>query len=530
MTQRRGRHPDELISAAVSGDLTDVERAELDAHVEMCSACRETLTVWTEQRRLVSGMRHVPVPRDLAPRIRTGIERGAFAVPWWRRPGLLVGVGASLATVTAAVMAVVVFGNLPRNGVASSPSATGSQVASIVPSVIASESPAPSPIPEPTLPAIAPELPYALAWTGEPDSAMYTLFADRTLAELQLQPPGPPIAAAVSHPGTHLAFRAEVGLSGQTQIYITTPDDWDSTDLGASLMTDFGHEMAWSADGRYLAYTLTSPDDDRTDVWIFDASTGSSQQLTNTGDAFAASWTPENASEYHLWISRAADEPVSYLVPLPADAPPTEPLDPATVAEDTVQGMFLPLVSPDGQRMIYWRGSMTRRPDGAWFFARGGMPSLGMTATPGEDRGQLFPTLTPVGGEAFNSARIAWAPDSDAYAVWNAQWTGIGQPEGFPDPSAVYLGHVSNGEGITQRQALDDADLAGSLRVVDVALAPQSDVLAITILTDPGSEGGTALPKAGLRLVHRAFGTDPDQVEVLGGSRQGWIGPGFYWP
>ena len=50
---RPGDHPDELISAAVSGDLTDQEQARLDAHLGTCERCRQTLADWTEQRRLV---------------------------------------------------------------------------------------------------------------------------------------------------------------------------------------------------------------------------------------------------------------------------------------------------------------------------------------------------------------------------------------------------------------------------------------------------------------------------------------------
>jgi anti-sigma factor RsiW len=113
MTMRRGNdHPDELISAAISGDLTDDEQVRLDAHLATCETCRQTMAAWTDQRRLVSELRQPPVPRDLGPRIRAGIESGAFAVPWWRRNGLLVGVGASLATVAAAVLAVVVISDL----------------------------------------------------------------------------------------------------------------------------------------------------------------------------------------------------------------------------------------------------------------------------------------------------------------------------------------------------------------------------------------------------------------------------------
>ena len=82
---RPGQHPDELISDSLTGDLTDVERAQLDAHLAACPTCRETLAAFVEQRRLVSGMGHLPPPRHLAARVRGGIESGRLAGgPWWR--------------------------------------------------------------------------------------------------------------------------------------------------------------------------------------------------------------------------------------------------------------------------------------------------------------------------------------------------------------------------------------------------------------------------------------------------------------
>jgi hypothetical protein len=531
---RPGEHPDELISAAVSGDLTDQEQERLDAHLARCETCRQTLAAWTEQRRLLHGMRGAPVPRDLAPRIRAGIESGAFAVPWWRRTGLLVGVGASLATVAAALVAVLVITDLlPNRQVASShsPTATASVSLSPLPSAnpSASESAQPSIPAEPTMPPVAAASPYALAWTGKPASARYSVVANQD-SDLQLQASGPPVGAALSPPGTHLAFRVERGQSGMTDTFVTTPGSWKGTKLGTSVDGVFADQMTWSPDGRFLAYTLISPDNMRSDAWIFDASSGTNHQLTNTGDSFAASWAPASASDDQLWISRAGEQPVSYLVTLPSDASLPDPSDPADISHDTLDGIFMPLVAPDGQKLIFWRGTMSTGPDGLWSFARGGMPYLGSVATPGKNEKQLFSTLSAVGGEAFTSAKIAWAPDSDGFAVWAASWTGVGQPEGFPDGAAVYFGHVSKPELITPAQALDAADLSGALRVVDVTPAPGTDVLAITIVTDPGSEGGTALPTAELRLVTRAFGNEPDRVQTLNGSRGDWLGPGFYWP
>ena len=85
MTTRRRPHPDELISASLTGDLTHAERAELDRHLAGCEICRETLDAFTVERELVAGMGEVLPPRDLAARVRAGIEAGRQA----QRPDLV---------------------------------------------------------------------------------------------------------------------------------------------------------------------------------------------------------------------------------------------------------------------------------------------------------------------------------------------------------------------------------------------------------------------------------------------------------
>ena len=102
-------HPDELISASLTGDLTDVERRELQAHLSTCQVCRETLEAFSQQRQLLAGLPVKAVPRDLGPRVRTGIESGRFGAPWWRRPGGLMAGAASLATVAAAALLAAFF-------------------------------------------------------------------------------------------------------------------------------------------------------------------------------------------------------------------------------------------------------------------------------------------------------------------------------------------------------------------------------------------------------------------------------------
>src|SRR6266566_2794927 len=151
-------HPDELISASLTGDLTDVERRELQAHLSTCQVCRETLEAFSQQRQLLAGLPVKAVPRDLGPRVRTGIESGRFGAPWWRRPGGLLAGAASLATVAAAAVLAAFFltGGLNRPPVAAStpPSASASPTSSGV----ASSSPAATPQATPT----APPLPLAM--------------------------------------------------------------------------------------------------------------------------------------------------------------------------------------------------------------------------------------------------------------------------------------------------------------------------------------------------------------------------------
>ena len=82
----RGQHPDELLSASLTGDLTSAERAQLDDHLAGCALCRATLEAFAEERRLIGALREVTPPRDLGARVRAGIEGGRPRnAPWWRR-------------------------------------------------------------------------------------------------------------------------------------------------------------------------------------------------------------------------------------------------------------------------------------------------------------------------------------------------------------------------------------------------------------------------------------------------------------
>ena len=133
---RPGEHADELISASLTGDLTEVERATLEQHLASCARCRETLAAFRQERQLISGMHHLQPPADLGARVRAGIEAGDL--PWWQRRSTLVAMVGSLGAVAAGLLAVVVLSNLRPGPVAQ-------QTATPNASFEASMSPAPSP-------------------------------------------------------------------------------------------------------------------------------------------------------------------------------------------------------------------------------------------------------------------------------------------------------------------------------------------------------------------------------------------------
>ena len=52
MTMNRHEPFEELISASLNGDLTEDERRRLDAHLDGCDQCRQTLAAFSDQRRM----------------------------------------------------------------------------------------------------------------------------------------------------------------------------------------------------------------------------------------------------------------------------------------------------------------------------------------------------------------------------------------------------------------------------------------------------------------------------------------------
>ena len=539
MTLRRGEHPDELISAAVSGELTDDEQARLDAHLATCETCRQTLAAWTEQRRLVAGLRGAPVPRDLAPRIRAGIESGAFAVPWWRRTGLLVGVGATVATAAAALLAVAVIGNLlpgPQVATTGSPSATTSAIPSEEPSPTASqlETPRATPSGPPIVADAIP--PYYLAYAGPSGSPALTLRnAEQGTIERNLPtPPGQPIRAALSPDGGWLAYITPVGQKGTNRYWVVDTRDGTETDLGESsaIGSPFTNGLFWSPDSQYLTFTLSDETGAKTDAWVFSTAQRSAVQLTNRGDVVAAGWRGEGSAAANAWISVASADPVSYELP-----------DFATVAPgvageftDSLPGVFQPIWNSDGSAAIFWRGTMNPSAQAGYEFIAGG--ALYLVRDAGHNVARAFDRATPlfsdvtIGRDAFTSAAVTWAAGtSDAYAVWDARWSGPPQSSdgsAYPDENRIYFSHISDQRNILAGHALDLGDIPDGAHAVSVAIAPvDTDYLAVTIAYP--APGDLAVPQGETLLIKRNTGDVADEfVRTFKGEQSGWYGPAVY--
>ncbi|HEY8171273.1 MAG TPA: anti-sigma factor [Candidatus Limnocylindria bacterium] len=566
MSMNRHEPFEELISASLHGDLTAEERQRLDRHLDSCADCRATLAAFSDQRRIVAGLRHVAPPRDLDARVRAGIERGGrLGVPWWRRPQVaLAGFGGGLALVAGALFALVVLNGSPDGpsvgqasptaSVADLPSATAVPTlppppSSEAPSAAPSASAAPS---EPAEPA-SPEPQVFLALTGPVDNAALTVrdgSTGDTLGEVADTPSGEPIAAELSPDGQWLAYITTVGESGLNEVRATRlaegagSDDPDASPpidspievggtvvLGRSVAgSPFLERLSWSPNSEYLAYTLIDPDGSGSDAWTFQPELGEPARLTDVGDAYAGSWTFDESHVWLLWVSRAGETPRSYLVP--PNSRGGSPIDPSESAWPSAENVFQPLVSPNGALVIFWSGRMDRVGE-EWLFVEGGAPWLAQNTSDGAlgfeftNARELFSDVS-VGRDAFTTAAITWGGDSDAYAVWDAIWTG--RPQGtdptYPDPARVYFGHAADPRGLTAAHAIDEADLPDDAFVVDVKVSPTGRHLVITAARPRA--GVLDPPKADLLLVTRNYGTVADEVEIMGSADDGWFGPAAF--
>lgn len=581
MTMQRHEAFEELISASLNDELSPEERRRLDLHLDGCASCRETLAAFADQRRIVAGLRSISPPRDLGARVRTGIEMGAHgALPWWRRPvAIFAGVGGSLALVAGALLALVLLNADPRDpqvGQQSptpasqpTPQASAPATPTPVPTLPPLLPPPPSPgSSEPIEPSVAPiETPVPtntpspqpdvfLAVTGPVEDRSLAVVdgtTGETVTETEAAPIGEPIAAELSSDGQWLAYISRIGESGLTEVSVmriaeaAEPDEPDATpppdspvELGEQLVlgtsiegSPFLERLAWSPDSRYLAFTLADPDASTTDVFVFEPALGEAYRFTETGSAYAASWAPADGDRSLLWISTAGEESVSHLQGIDQDAGPLdEPIDPSEDAIATAEHVFLPLLSPNGKLAMYWTGRMAQV-GGEWVFSEGGAPYLSEHPIDGDEpyrftnERPLFSDVT-IDRDAFTSAAIAWGPDGDSYAVWDAIWTGIPQAaEGaHPDPRRVYFGHATDPRGLTATHAIDEADIPDDTVVVDVKPSPSGGHLVVTVLEPTG--GVLEAPRARLLLIERNTGDVADEVRELASSTEGWVGPAAF--
>ena len=540
MTMNRHEPFEELISASLNGDLTADERRRLDAHLDGCPQCRDTLAAFSDQRRIIAGLRHVAPPRDLGARVRAGVE--SASIPWWRKPTtIFTAVGGTLAAVAGALLALVVLNGNPSDpnvGQASptpvestrassattAPAATTSPVPTLPPpeSPAPGETPAPPPTPDPEatpnpIALSSPEPDLYVAMTGPADNQAMTVVepgVSEPIVEPADTPLGPPIAAELSPDGGWLAMVTERGLSGMNDVRVSRvgeaiqPDDASATPipepeigisetvvLGESVAgSPFLERLAWAPDGSALAYTLADPTGGGTDVWIFDRASGELWQLTDTGDAYVGSWVtvadgevsaPHCGSAVPREPSRATSSCQT------ADSGErAERVDPAEDALRSAEHVFQPLVSPNGGLAIYWDGQMERSGD-EWLFMTGGAPWLAeqhldgaADEDPFRSERLLFSDVV-VEQDGFTSAAIAWGLDGDSYAVWNAAWTGVPQSaEGealYPAPDRVYFGKASDPRGLTRVHAIDRAVLPSEGSVVDVKVSPTGRHLVVTV-------------------------------------------------
>jgi len=565
MNMNRHEPWDELVSASLTGDLSADERRRLDAHLDACAECRSTLAAFSDQRRIVAGLRHVPIPRDLGARVRTGIEGGSrVGLPWWRRPAaIFAGVGGGLAVVAGALLAIVLLNGSPDGPVGeSSPTPSGSIVAgspSPVPSAPppsaspAESASAPSADATPSVAAVtaSPEPDVYLALTGPFDNQALTVRhgpTGETIAEIDT-PSGAPIAAELSPDGQWLAYITQLGESGLNEVRATrigegVPSDdpealppvsspvtvGETVILGQSVAgAPFLEQLAWASNSQYLAFTLADPEANGTDVWLFQPSIAQPQQITNVDNAYAGSWFPSSGGSSFLWVSTAGAVPMSHLLGFhDSGGGDLAPGDPADNPMASAEGVFQPLLNPNGSVAIYWTGRMEQL-GAEWAFIEGGQPYLSEHSAGfefGNDR-SLFSDLT-VGRDAFTSAAIAWGPDGDAYAVWDARWTGI--PQGsdgeYPSVSRVYFGHATDPRGLTESHAIDRDDIPTDAWIVDVKVSPTGEHLVVSAARPRG--GVLEAPSADLLLVKRNTGDVPDEVFVLGSADNGWFGPAAF--
>ena len=323
MTMNRHEPFEELISASLQGDLTADERRRLDAHLDGCDQCRQTLAAFSDQRRILAGLRHVAPPRDLGARVRAGVE--SASIPWWRKPTtIFTAVGGTPGSRDrraprprrAQRLAVESESARPRRRRRSSrrrpPRHPSRHLSRFRPSPRRRPSTDATPG-EPT-PAARGD-PHAGQLAAAPEPDMIVAFqpatpagneqsltvVDGSTGDIVAEPESPgrshggrPVSRSppsCRRTGPSSRCRAARALSGMDQVLVDPGRRWrcrrpdasaeptptppaaigETTVLGTSVAgSPFLEHLAWSSDSRWLAYTLADPNGGGTDAWVFD--------------------------------------------------------------------------------------------------------------------------------------------------------------------------------------------------------------------------------------------------------------------
>jgi hypothetical protein len=277
MTRRFEHHPDELISASLTGDLTDVERGQLEVHLAGCERCRQTLDAFADQRRLLSGMRHVPAPRDLGARVSAGVATAGVEQPWFRRPSSVIAAFSGAVALAAGVLLAALLTGQPLEpqvGATDQATPTGGVAPTgPLPTATMTSAPSPEATPEPVL-AMG-DTGY-LSMTGtnvDPQLSIQRVPADgQPETVTTLEPTNqPPVAAVLSPDGQWLAYQTFSWGKGTNHAWLVRLSDGQTLDLGETPGDAFGRQMAWfGASKELLAYTGLAEDQagPTTDVWV----------------------------------------------------------------------------------------------------------------------------------------------------------------------------------------------------------------------------------------------------------------------
>jgi hypothetical protein len=141
-----------------------------------------------------------------------------------------------------------------------------------------------------------------------------------------------------------------------------------------------GDAAGYSPDGSWFAFTARPAD----------GSTGPDIYVWHVGDALAHPVTSDHASVFGSWSDNriAASRAVQSGDPDAAVQPSTFLLDPETGAESELTSVaWRPVVSPTGDRAVFWTGTVRRTDDGSWVPADGRLVLADMTegSTSGAD-------------------------------------------------------------------------------------------------------------------------------------------------